>query len=53
MEVLRAQEKDIDSIEKIYESVHNQEEKGLTSTGWVRDIKKQVSYSVNLMVFQV
>lgn len=38
MEILRAQEKDIDSIEKIYESVHNQEEKGPTSTGWVRNV---------------
>ena len=38
MEILRAKEADIDSIEKIYESIHDAEEKGLTTTGWIRNV---------------
>lgn len=38
MEILKAQKMDIDSIEKIYENIHGEEEKGLTTTGWIRNI---------------
>ena len=38
MEIFRAKEADIDRIERIYESIHDEEEKGLTTTGWVRNV---------------
>jgi ribosomal protein S18 acetylase RimI-like enzyme len=38
MEIRRAKKVDIDSIERIYESIHDGEEKGLTTTGWIRNI---------------
>ena len=38
MEIRRAKKVDIDSLEKIYESIHDGEEKGLTTIGWIRDI---------------
>lgn len=34
--VRKAENTDLDSIEKIYDSIHDGEEKGLTTTGWVR-----------------
>ena len=38
MEIRQATKNDIDSIEKIYESIHDEEEKGLTTIGWIRNI---------------
>ena len=38
MEISKAKKDDIDSIEKIYERIHDDEEKGLTSTGWIRNV---------------
>lgn len=38
MEIRKATSNDIDSIEKIYENIHDEEEHGLTATGWIRDI---------------
>ncbi len=38
MEIRKAKKADIDSIEKIYERIHDGEEKGLTTTGWIRNI---------------
>lgn len=38
MEIRRAKKVDIDSIEKIYESIHDGEERGLTTIGWIRNI---------------
>ncbi len=38
MKVREATENDIDNIEKIYENIHDEEEKGLTATGWIRHI---------------
>ena len=38
MEIREATINDIDSIEKIYENVHDAEEHGYTATGWIRDI---------------
>ena len=38
MEILKAKKADIDSIERIYENIHDEEEKGLTITGWIRNV---------------
>ena len=38
MEIREAAKKDIDRIEEIYESIHDEEEKGLTTIGWIRNI---------------
>ena len=38
MKILRAQKSDIISIEVIYENIHDCEEKGLTTTGWIRNV---------------
>ena len=38
MEIREATKNDIDSIEKIYENIHNEEENGLTTIGWIRNI---------------
>lgn len=38
MEIRKATKSDIDSIEKIYERIHDEEEKGLATVGWIRTI---------------
>ena len=38
MEIREATKNDIDSIEKIYENIHDEEERGLTTIGWIRNI---------------
>lgn len=34
----KANEKDIEKISEIYEDIHSLEEKGITSTGWIRGV---------------
>lgn len=38
MELRKAEKKDINRIEEIYENIHNEEEKGITTIGWIRNI---------------
>lgn len=38
MLICKATKEDIDAIEKIYERIHDEEEKGLTTIGWIRNI---------------
>ncbi len=38
MQVRNAQKTDIDSIEKIYNRIHDAEEKGLSTVGWIRNV---------------
>ena len=38
MGVRKAQKTDIDCIEKIYDRVHDAEEKGLSTVGWIRNV---------------
>ncbi len=38
MEIRKAEKKDINRIEEIYENIHNEEEKGITTIGWIRNI---------------
>lgn len=38
MEIRKAKKADIDSIEKIYEKIHDSEEKGLITIGWIRTV---------------
>lgn len=38
MIIRKATKNDIDSIEKIYEAIHNEEERGLAVIGWIRNI---------------
>lgn len=38
MEILKAKNIDIDSIERIYENIHDAEEKGVTATGWIHNV---------------
>lgn len=38
MEIRKATKKDIDQIEKIYENIHDEEEKGLATIGWIRNV---------------
>ena len=37
-EILRAHPSDLDAIEQIYTRVHDDEEKGLATTGWIRGV---------------
>lgn len=37
-EILKAREADIESIEKIYERIHDEEEKGTVTIGWIRNV---------------
>jgi len=36
--IRKATEKDIDAVNKIYDHIHTENEKGTTYTGWVRDV---------------
>ena len=38
MEIRKAQKDDLDSIEKIYERIHDVEEQGLSAVGWIRNV---------------
>ncbi len=38
MKIRKVIKNDIDSAERIYESIHDEEEKGLTIIGWIRNI---------------
>lgn len=38
MEILKAKGSDIDSVEAIYNSIHDLEESGLVSIGWIRGV---------------
>ena len=38
MKILKAKEHNIDSIERIYDNIHNEEERGLSATGWIRNV---------------
>lgn len=38
MIIRKATKNDIDSIEKIYEVIHNEEERGLVVIGWIRNV---------------
>ncbi len=38
MEIRKAKPTDIDDIARIYEKIHDEEEKGSTTTGWIRNI---------------
>lgn len=38
MEICKAVKRDINSIEKLYEAIHDEEEKGLTVIGWIRNV---------------
>ena len=38
MTIRKATENDIDSIAKIYEAIHDEEEKGLVVIGWIRNV---------------
>ncbi len=38
MEIRKAQKSDLSSIEKIYERIHEGEEKGLSTVGWIRNV---------------
>ena len=38
MEVRKAKAADIDSIKNIYDNIHDEEESGLTTTGWIRNV---------------
>lgn len=38
IKVRKATEGDLDSIEAIYENIHDEEEKGLATIGWIRNI---------------
>lgn len=38
MEIRKAKATDLDSIEKIYEFIHDDEEKGLITVGWIRNV---------------
>ena len=38
MEIRKAQKSDIDGIEKIYNRIHDAEEKGLSTVGWIRNV---------------
>ena len=38
MEIRKAQKDDLDGIEKIYDRVHDAEEKGLSTVGWIRNV---------------
>lgn len=38
MKIRKATKNDINRIEKIYENIHDEEEQGLTTIGWIRNI---------------
>ena len=38
MEIRKAQKADLDSIEKIYDRIHDMEEQGLSTVGWIRNV---------------
>lgn len=38
MEIMKAKEEHIDQIERIYDSIHDLEERGQTTTGWIRGV---------------
>ena len=38
MEIRKANKEDLGCIEKIYERIHDEEEKGTITTGWLRNI---------------
>ena len=38
MDIRKAQRSDIDSIEAIYDRIHDSEEQGLTTIGWIRGV---------------
>lgn len=38
MEIRKATKNDIDCVEKIYENIHDEEEQGLTTIGWIRNV---------------
>lgn len=38
MRILKADKTNIDDIEKIYDNIHDEEEKELANTGWVRNV---------------
>lgn len=38
MEIRRAELKDIDAIERIYENIHDEEESGISTIGWIRNV---------------
>ena len=38
MNIRKANEADLDRINEIYEKIHNREEAGLTSVGWIRNV---------------
>lgn len=38
MEIRKAIKADIDAIEKIYDALHDEEEQGLVTIGWIRDV---------------
>lgn len=38
IKIRKAEKNDLDRIEQIYDRIHDEEEKGLTTTGWIRDI---------------
>ena len=38
MNVRKAQKADIDGIEKIYDRIHDSEEQGLSTIGWIRGV---------------
>lgn len=38
MKIMKAKEEHIDQIERIYDSIHDLEERGQTATGWIRGV---------------
>lgn len=38
IKIRKAEKNDLDRIEQIYDRIHDEEEKGLTTTGWIRNI---------------
>lgn len=38
MEIRRARRSDLERVSEIYERIHDEEEKGNTKTGWVRNV---------------
>lgn len=48
-EMLEAKKVDIGSIEIVYENIHNDEEKELTTTGWIRNVYPTVETAQNAL----
>ncbi|MBU5430728.1 GNAT family N-acetyltransferase [Kineothrix sp. MSJ-39] len=38
IKIRKAEKNDLDRIEQIYDRIHDEEEKGVTTTGWIRNI---------------